>query len=352
MSNSANAILALCRAYYGKRLLDADYDDLLACGSLQEFAAVLRTKADYGDTLSLLPSTDLSARTLETLCEKHRFDRFVTLCRFELAIGDRFYQYFLMRSEIDQILKSTLLLFGNKKEDYLMQMHPFLDKHLSIDLFALGKANTLEEIAAVLKKTRYGALYRGCLSTENCSYLTFEQTFEGYFSSQVKALVKSCFSGKEQKQLRELICRSLDCRLIETVLRTLTYYKDVLMLSTVISPAFVSMTLLTEQQVRQLSACTDVGAVFDVLKRTPYADWLSPQDAARPEFSLRRKLMALCRKEIRFSTAPGVVMFCYLLLSQNETGNLTRIIEGIKFNVPAPQIKARLLLASDDREGR
>ncbi|MBR3553124.1 MAG: V-type ATPase subunit [Clostridia bacterium] len=350
MSKSANAILALCRAYYGKRLLTADYDALLACASLPEFVAALRSRGDYAADVTPTVLGDLRAKTLEGMCEKHRFDRFVTLCRFELAIGNRFYQYFILRIEIDQILKSTLLLFGGKKEDYLMGMHPFMDKHLSIDLFALGRANSLEEIGDALQKTRYGSIYRGCLSAGNRSYLTFEQAFEAYFSNEVKALVKTCFSGKEEKALHDLICRSLDCRLIATMLRTLTYYGDHLPLSTLVSPALVTMTLFDEGQLRRFSACETADDVLAVLERSPYAGWLTAADCAHPETQLQRRLLELCRKAIRFSVSPGVVMFCYLLLSQNEAVNLTCIIEGIKFNVPRPVIRDHLILAPGDTD--
>lgn len=348
MSYSANAILSLCRSYYGKRLKNDDYDALLNCKTLSEFASVLGTKGDYAADLTPTVLGDLRARTLEGMCEKHRFDRFVTLCRFELAIGNRFYEYFILRSEVDQILKSTLLLLSKRKEDYLMGMHPFLDKHLSVDLFALGRANTLEEIASALQKTRYGALYRSCLSAGKPSYLTFEQAFEAYFSLEVKKLVKKCFSGAQEKALLELICRSLDCRLISMMLRAVNYYSGDLSLSTLVSPALVNLTLFDDERLRRFSLCETPADVLSVLERSPYAGWLTLSDAAHPEAVLQRRLLALCRKSIRFSVSPGVVMFCYLLLSQNEVSNLTCIAEGIKFNVPQSVIKEHLILLPDD----
>ncbi len=351
MSKSANAILALSRAYFGKCLTASDYTALLECRSLSEFAAALKANDDYAPDFSAVSMAEITSKTLEALIEKHRFDRFVTLCRFELAIGNRFYQYFINRTEIDQILNCTLLMFGNKTEDYMLQMHPFIDKHLSIDLYQLGKANSLEEIAQSLDKTRYGKLYRGCLSAENYSYLTFEQAFEAHFSAEVKTLIESCFSGSEKKALRELVCRSHDCKLIEKIIRTLKYYNGVISLDSFVSPALISMTLFTDGQIRRFAACETVEAFLALLAHTPYGDWVDAGSSEPPELQMQKRLFALCRKQIRFSVYPGVVMFCYLLLSQTQRNNLVRIVEGIKFNIPAPLIQRALIFAPDAENG-
>ena len=54
-----------------------------------------------------------------------------------------------------------------------------------------------------------------------------------------------------------------------------------------------------------------------------------------------------CKKQIRFSSYPSVVMFSYLFLSEIERNNLVKIIEGIKFKVPTEQIGESLLGVGD-----
>ena len=343
MAKSANAVLALSRAFYGKCLTQAEYDDLVNCKSLGELATHLKNRPEYAKVLSALGSP-VTASGLEELVSKQQFERFASICRYELAIGSQFYQYFIIKTEIEQILRCTVSLLSGDSEMYLLQMNPFLDRHVRIDLFALGRANSLQEVLAVLRRTPYERVYRSCLSAERVSYLTFELAFQSYFESAVKALVKRCFSGAERKALYDLICCSLDVKLISSTYRALKYYKDILPLSRVPLQTMVTMSRFSEREVASFAHLESAEAFLKEMQRGCYKDWFSPGEDLPLEQQLSRSLTAHCKKQIRFSVYPGVVMYCYLLLSQAQTENLIRIIEGIKFQVPPQTIRAGLNL--------
>ena len=338
MAKSANAVLALSRAFYGKRLREQDYDALVNCKTLGEFAGCLKNQTDYAEILST-PGVLMTAEALEELVEKQQFEHFASICRYELAIGNRFYQYFVVKTEIEQILRCTVSLLSGNPEIYLLQMNPFLDKHVRIDLFALGRANTLQEVLQVLKRTPYERIYRSCLAGERVSYLTFELAFQSYFETAVKSLVKSCFSGAERKELHDLICASLDVKLISSTYRALKSYREVLPLSQVPLQAMVTMTRFSQRDVSQFAKFESAEAFLNALEKSGYKDWFSSSSPLSLEQQLSRSLTAHCKKQIRFSVYPGVVMYCYLLLAQSQTENLVRIIEGIKFHVPPQTIR-------------
>ena len=344
MNQASNALLALSRAFYGKRLTNADFDALLHCKSVGEAAQYLQMHTPYADTIAESGASEFTARFLEELVSKHRFSTFVSLCRFEMAIGNAFYRYFIMRDEIDQIERATLMLLGGNTEIYLQRVNSFLDKHLTIDLFAIGRANSLEEIAVALDRTVYGPLYRACLSAPKVEFLAFEQTLESHFEKEVRALCKTCFSSREREALLELICRSHDCRLIERVWRSKRFYLNEPNLCDDFSTQSVSLTLLSDRVLRQLAECENESAVLRILENSPYRGWISSASDRSVEFQLEQKLYELCSKQIRFSTYPGVVMFCYLQLSAVETKNLLRIIEGIKFQIPPETIRQNLII--------
>ena len=117
MGKGANAVLALSRAFYGKRLREADYDALVGCRTLGEFAAYLKSNTEYADILSA-PGIPMTAEALEELAAKQQFEHFASICRYELAIGNRFYEFFLLKNEIEQILRCTVsLLSGNNRRN-------------------------------------------------------------------------------------------------------------------------------------------------------------------------------------------------------------------------------------------
>lgn len=338
MTGGANAVLALSRAFYGKRLTETDYEALVNCKSLGEFAGYLKNKEEYASILSAA-GVSLSAASLEELIAKQQFENFATICRYELAVGNRFYQYFIIKTEIEQILRCTVSLLSGNSEIYLLQMNPFLDKHVRIDLFALGRANSLQEVLAVLRRTPYERIYQSCLSSERVSYLTFELAFQSYFETAVKSLVKDCFRGAERKALAALICNSMDIKLISGLYRALCSYQDVLPLTQVPLQAMVTMTQFSEREIAQFCRCESAQSFLAALEKSCYKDWFSAENEQPLESQLVRSLIARCKKLIRFSVYPGVVMFCYLLLSQAQTENLIRIIEGIKFQLPPQTLR-------------
>ena len=316
---------------------------MLHCSSVNEVAQYLRLHTPYSAMIEESGVSTFTARFLEELVSKHRFSTFVTLCRYEMAIGNAFYRYFIMRDEIDQIERATLMLLGGNKDIYLQRVNSFLDKYLSIDLFALGRANSLPEIAQSLSGTAYDKLYRRCTAAPRVDYFTFEQAFESYFAGEVRNLCEQCFSGSEKKALLELLCQAQDCRLIQRIWRTKRFYADAPDLCADLTGSAHPLTLFNERQLKALASCQNEAAVFQVLETTPYCGWINAKNKKNAEFQLDFMLFSICKKEIRFSSYPSVVMFCYLQLSAIETKNLLRVIEGVKFQVPAQVIEDNLI---------
>lgn len=347
MNKASNAILALARAFYGRRLNARQYSDLLACKSINEVASYLKSRTPYGETFSNVGTADFSAKTLENVIDGSRFDKFISLCRYELAIGSDFYKYFIVKTEVEQILKCTLHMIGGNPGGYLMQMNAFLDKHLSIDLYALGRAESLEEIAKSLENTRYENIYKRCLSDSERSYLTFELAFNTYFENFKDELVEHCFKGKEKNEMRDMICRSFDVSFIEKQFRIVRYYKSNNEVTRLAMPSSVTLTLFSEKQLKQLYACTNENELIGVLKKSPYKDCFVSGAEQNIERQVTEDFYRHCKKQIRFSSYPSVVMFSYLFLSEIERTNLVRIIEGIKYKVPTEQISASLLGVGD-----
>ncbi len=344
VSKASNAVLALSRAFYGKRISTEQYDALLSCKNSNEIAACLKQNTEYSSVLASSKLSDFPPRTLEDLVQKFRFSRFGALCRYELAVGDEFYKYFIIKTEIEQILRCTLLMFSKKTESYLLQVHPFIDKHLSIDLFALGRADSLEEIAACLDRTEYGKLYRRLLSDPARSYLSFETAFYDYFETAFGKLAKRC-AAKDREAVTQVAARSFDCRRLGNYWRAVKYYPQSaeLLALRFNSPNVVS--LLPEGTRKKLALCRSEEEFFSVLSKTVYKDVIT--DGNDFEKALETFLHLYCKKEIRFSTSAFCVMLCYLLLSQDETTNLIRIIEGCKYGIETKEIRKNLIGIED-----
>lgn len=148
---SSNAILAKSRAMYGRRLTERNYTELLNCHSVNEVANYLKNRTAYADIFEGTTTTDIHRGQLETMLKKRVFDQYASLCRYEMSIGQDFYQYFIVRSDIDQIMSCARFLSTGHPGDYLFAMPAFFNQHTKLDLYALAAVNSFESLLAALE---------------------------------------------------------------------------------------------------------------------------------------------------------------------------------------------------------
>lgn len=340
MKGASNAVMALSRGLYAKRIKDEQYSELLACKSCNEIAAYLRNNEVYEKAFDGSLKTDYSATALCDIAQKASFNNFMYLYRFEVAIGQKFSKYFIAKNDVEQILKCTLYIMSGKQEEYLLSFQSFLDKHLTINLFELAKAKTLNEVADVLHKTKYEKVYRECLKNKNVSYLDFETALNSYFEAYQKQLLKECFSKKEQAQMDNLMSKRLDLEYVQRICRIIKYYANNQKLKKSVSN--LGLTLLTKKQVQGLIDSQTIADVKAVLRTSAYRKF-ADFDENNISVQIKQYLYTTYKKRLRFSTYPSEIMFAYLYLAENECENIIKIIEGCNYGISADEIKANLI---------
>ena len=69
------------------------HESLLNCHSVNEVANYLKNRTAYADIFEGTTTTDIHRGQLETMLKKRVFDQYASLCRYEMSIGQDFYQY-------------------------------------------------------------------------------------------------------------------------------------------------------------------------------------------------------------------------------------------------------------------
>lgn len=344
MKGASNAVLALSKALYGKRITNEQYLDLISCKNCNEIAAYLRSNTKYEEAFEGSLKSDYSASELCGIVKKGNFNNFMYLYRFEVAIGQKFSKYFIAKNDIEQILKCTLLILSGKQDEYLLSMQSFLDKHLTVNLFDLAKATNLNEVADALTKTRYEKVYRHCLQIKNVSYLDFESNLNQFFENFQKKLLEECFGKKEKVSMDTLISKSLDLDYVQRICRIIKYYGNSEELKKSVSN--LNMTLFTKKQVQGLIESQTIADVKAVLKTSAYRSFanFNENDIS---MEIQKYIFDICKKRLRFSSFPSEIMFAYIFLAENECMNIIKIIEGCNYNLSPDDIKSSLVGLED-----
>lgn len=341
---SSNAILSKARAMYGKRLTGKDYQSMLGCKTVGEVAGYLKNHTSYSDMLTGVDEAAIHRGQLEMMLRQRIFYDLASLCRYELSVGERFADYILVRSEIQQILRALTLLEGEGADEYLFSLPLFLDKHTHIDLHALAKMKNYHDFLNALGHSPYRRLLEPFAPHpgEAIDITAVENALYGYLYSVVRNIIEHTRSKIAREQLNQIFTSYIDLQNYVRIVRLKKYYHA--------NPDYIrSLQLpfgrLKESTVNEMILAESERQVTAIMKRTPLG-----KRSANVEYSyideipLRYRFYT-CEKSIRYSVYPPVVMLSYIFLTEFELSNIIHIVEGIRYGLPADDIKKLLIMS-------
>lgn len=350
MSNAENAVLAVSRALHGKRLTDDDYIHLLSAKNTDEIASYLKSSTYYADGFEGITSGVFSATALERVVNRSMFNKVAKLCKLEYIIGQDFYKYFITKLEIEQILRCVSYLIIGESDRYLMDFCSSIERELQIDLYAMAKAESPDELADILRPTVYGKVFDRCLVSGEINLLNFETAFDSWFRQCAAKLTESVNHGKQKKAITDCISHHNDIEFICQLVRVVKYYKDNQPLRTVVMPG--TMTLLSDKQTDALLKCESVEQIDEILSDTAYKSLVPLSGKSDIKCALDRYFAQYCAKQIRFSTYPSVIMYCYMCRMKIEGTDIIRIIEGKRYGMSSEQISRFICCAEINNNDR
>ena len=328
---------------YGKRLSAQNYSHLLNCKSINEIAAYLKNRTDYRDIFANIRYTNIHRAQLEILLTKHSFARFEALFRYELSIGQDFYEYFITRNDIDMILTCVRLLNTGNPEDFVLHMPVFFGKYTEIDQQKLTSVRSIDGLIDALDGTDYKKVLEPFARNFNAfaGKLSIEAAFNRYKFGKLKNITEKNSSGKHANEVLELFKLQNDVRTIINIYRLKRIPgTDKMLIKQFIIP---EVSRLSEKQLNMLVDAPSAEDMLRQLKKTEYGSAFDPAGSGFIEDTAQRYLHKKALKGLRFSGSANAVMLCYIMLLENEISNLIHIIEGIRYSIPAGEIRQLLI---------
>lgn len=346
-SFSSNAILAKARAMYGRRLKAEDYRALLSCKTVGEVASYLKNQTAYRSVLAGISETDVHRLQLETKLRQKLFDDYAALCRYEISVGEHFSQYLINRTEIEQILHSLLLLNANMPEEYLFAMPIYLSRHTKINLVALSHIKNFDDLLNALSHSPYRALLEPFRPTEGnkLHYTEIENALYSYLYGTVFQVIDHHMKGEAARQLRELFNSYIDLQNYVRIFRLKFIYHSKI---DFVRSALLPYGTLKQNVLNKMLAADSQEALNTVLAKTPIGRQISKIEYSYVDEIPNRVKYSTCRRDIRFSTHPSVVMMSYIFLTQCEIFDIITIVEGIRYQLPTDQIEKLLTVIRFD----
>lgn len=341
---STKAIVTKARTMYGRRLRKEDYDELLRRTTVSEIAAYLKNNSRYSRILSSYNENTIHRGQLENLIQREEFEMYTRLCNFEHLHGqNQFYDYILRRMEIEQILYCIMLLNAKRSDEYITSLPSFLINRASFDLIELAKVRSYGDLLNVLTRTPYAKVLKEFERPENelIDYTLCEVALYTYYYDQLLKSVKKGFYGKVSKQLDSCIRLSIDLANITRVYRfRVLFDEDEDYIKERLIPFRGS---LRPNKLDLLISTDNIDDFFEHFANMRYSKKYNIKKNEFIEQETHKVIYDKFKKLIIFSTDAPIVFYSLFKIFDIEVENLTNIIEGIRYGIPASEIE-RLLI--------
>ncbi len=347
-SNASNAVVAKVRAKFSKHLTAKNYQELLACNTVNDVAVYLKNHEGYRRALSDMKEGTIHRGRLESLLERDLMEDFSTLSQFGLSVGAHLGNYMRTRGEIQQLLSFLRYLIAERPEEYIFAMSDFFRKHTPIDLVQLSKARSYDELLVFLNGTEYYSIFEKFSPDNNIKDLDFAGLESALYAHLYKKLFDSInkeLHGTEKKEMSNIFKMKIELENIKKIYRMKKYYHmDSDIIRSMLLPYYL---YLTPAKLNDLLEIEDCEKIHPLLKETRYKHYLEKICLYQTIDEMNKRVAFLfAKKNMRFSTHASVVLTCYITLKEVELQNIIIIIEGKRYGLPTPEI-SKMLIGAD-----
>ncbi len=342
ISYASNAVLSKARAMYGKNINPKNYSELLMCRNISDIASYLKRKTNYSDVLSNINENTVHRSELEKKLKSKLFVDFAALGRYDLSVGEHFFEYIITRAEIEQIMHSLMLLTAGKSGEYIHTVPDFFYSHAKLDLRALKHIRNYDDFLNTVKNSPY---YKVLLpfkpkDAERLDLTGIETALYNHLYKIVFGIINRYVKGSAKKELTDFFNLYIDLSNLIRIVRMKKFYD--LSVNYMMS-GLINYGTLSRDQLRSFIDSPSDKQMMTDMKNTPMGKkWFSKGLDVIDKVPINMRFN-WCRHNIRFSVFPPIVLMSYIFLKEIEILNITNIIEGIKYKLPAEEIKKMLI---------
>ena len=306
-SYSNNVIAAKARGMYGKHVSREQYEELLRCRTVSEVASYLKTQTHYRSALENINPANIHRGQLENMLRREVFEEYSKMYRYLNVKRESIFHYLIMEEEIVEILRMLLLIKADNAESFIMDLPAYLISKANVDLMAVAKVKTYDELIEVLKGTEYAQIlqrFHPDSKVPTINYVACEHAFYEYFFKRYFSMIKKVYKGRTQKELEELLLTRIELLNLTSIYRTKVFFGA--KSATVARRLYPYRFKLREKQIQNMIEAPDKESLEKIIASTAYARQLPFQEYSYIENYTKRVSYQISRKYLHFSTNAAV----------------------------------------------
>lgn len=327
------ALTAKIHAMYGKRLTAEQYRELVRKQSVAEIAAYLKQQTFYSGFLRDVNESSVHRGQLENVLRRVIYEEYRRMMIYIPSDSRAFYDFFLVRMEIDEILSYLRYLIAGRGGEYLFSLPSYFAEHADFDLYGLARVRSYEGLIDLLAHTPYADILRKFdpEAKDAADTVQIDNEFEQYYYAYLLKSVDEHFDGEEKEKLRKAVAAQLDLHNLTQTVRLKRYFNA--------SPSYIRSllhpfaTLLPKEQLEKILEAPDANAALSLIGATRYGAYFAPGSFEYIEEAANSAIFAFNKRMLSSATSSATATVAYLNLKQLELTNLITIIESVRYGL-------------------
>lgn len=345
---SLRATVAKMHAIYGKRLRQEDYSALMSCTSVADAAGYLKKNTRYSQALANVDTDTIHRGNLENILRKSLVESYIRMTGFEHIDKDEFYNYLIIKTEIDEILICIQHLNAGT-DDHITTLPIYMNRYTCFNLMELAQVRSFDELMTLIEKTPYGELIREFRPEKDqygkealIDYAGCELKLRTYYSKRIFDSLEG-FDRDTQDRLRAYIGTQIDIINIINSFRMTKYFNaDQSVIKQRMIPVYQK---IPERTLDALYGARDEKEFIRLFSDTCYGREIAARgyDMKNPEMALAQLKFKQTKRAFSSSQSAPECFFTFFNLAETELRNIIRIIEGIRYSLPVKEISELII---------
>lgn len=338
---STNAVAAKIRAVCGTMLTMDDFREMVSKRSVAEVADCLAHTARYGERLRDIDPNTVHRGLLEQLLNDQNYALYRRLVSFS-GLEDRpFYDFLLKRYECRQMINLVNAVSCGLQLSFVQSLPSFLISDSKIDFLALARCQTIDELTAAMKGSRFYKLFAGFARTPEgkADLPDAELKLRTRLYEQLLQDVKKSGFGSDSNELNRLILSEIDVINIINAYRLKAFFGYT---PDEIRKAMLPFTQMGRAAMNRFYDCPDADRMRSVIAGSVYGRYMSDGDED-VEPPLRKRILTNMKHTLARSCAAPVSLYAFMYVCENELRNIVRVIEGVRYDVDPAMIFSLLI---------
>ncbi len=335
-----NAVAAKSRAVFGKFLTKDDYTNLLHRSSVPAVVSFLRTKPLYKSVFAETDDASIRRRQAEALINRNVFDNYIRISGFSSSGKDSIMSFLIKQLEAETLIKAVTAVNAGLQSGFVTSFPDYIVEYLCYDPMRLAIAKNLAELSDMLTGTPYHKPLKELMTAQPPDLNRIITTINVCYIKWAFDRIDKSVKGKDKEQIKSFFLRKADAdNLLVCYRMKKTFGLEADRINELMIP--YHRKLRPKDIDTALKAIDPVAALRELFVKTRIA---SEQVTDIPELNVDIADHRYFRHRLAVSTNETEALYSLMMLFRDESTNLCRIIEGIRYGLAPEEIEKYLIL--------